>query len=106
MITRTAATYNIQYPPSGLYVENMGTARIDRGIFQIQLTFETFKIGEDAEAVTSMLSQMEKLCDDAKELTEETHCEHWMQHLEEQNKQFQWLKEGLQEVIKDRKEAY
>lgn len=83
MFTNTAATYNVQYPLSGLYVENMGTAQIDRGIFQIQLTFEKFKISEEAETVTSILSQMEKLCNDIEELTKETHCEHWMHHLEE-----------------------
>lgn len=59
------------------------------------------KIKEDATVVTFILSQMQKLCHEAEQLSKERRCKHWTHHLQEKSKQFEWLTEVLDGIIND-----
>ncbi|XP_047996213.1 uncharacterized protein LOC125234071 [Leguminivora glycinivorella] len=73
-INMTTATYTIKNINEGIYVEHVGSATIDRGIFRIQTNYEKSKIGRDVEDIRGITAQFKHYCDAVTKTNTEIHC--------------------------------
>lgn len=94
VITSTQAGYVIHYPEKGLYIEQIGQTRSERGIFRIQVSHP--KQTHNSSMVSNIIHQFSDLCNKTRDLSEETHCELLTQHLLEQQTKLKWLEQGLE----------
>ncbi|XP_071057553.1 uncharacterized protein [Onthophagus taurus] len=87
IFSSVTATYNLKYPHSGLYIEHMEHAKIERGQFRIESKINKTKIDEDMETAAGAVRDFKYLCDNITAMGHSTHCETLLHHLEEENKQ-------------------
>lgn len=102
MANTSQATHIIKHPDPGLYVEHIGSAKIERGTFRIEVKYQKARIKENEANINKTVAQVEDLCKRAKELTDETQCTSLVHHLSEQQKQLQWTIRSMNGVIKSR----
>uniref|UniRef100_A0A2A4KAG8 DUF5641 domain-containing protein n=1 Tax=Heliothis virescens TaxID=7102 RepID=A0A2A4KAG8_HELVI len=99
----TTAAYVVKKMQPGFYVEQIGTAYVDRGVFRIQTSFEKYRLIQDFEKMKNVTSRFANLCKNAGTIIDPTHCEQLHHHLLEQESKFERTKEYLTEISNTRK---
>ena len=77
------AAYTIKRPSPGLYVEHVGQAQIQRGIFRIELQLSKSDEERDLNNMNTTLYNMKQICDQTRQLVSSTHCDELTTHLED-----------------------
>lgn len=101
--TSAKGNYTIQHPEKGLYIEHLGSSRIQIGDFRLQLQFNITKMSEDTRKVTQVIENFEKLCEEAKKLSTETQCNSLSHHLRQKESEMQLAKNGLPSLHRKRR---
>ncbi|KAH9633480.1 hypothetical protein HF086_016473 [Spodoptera exigua] len=96
-------TYTVKNLSPGFYVENIGTANIDRGMFRIETVYKKERLNEDYIRIESALSKFKQLCDKADVATTDTHCNQFYHHLLEQKTKYERIKEYFTEFHETRR---
>lgn len=99
----TTTTYSVKTVPPGFYVEKIGTASIDRGIFRIEINYEKQHLEQDLVKIKTMTSQFSQLCTNAEQITTSGFCKQLQHHLLEEASKFERTKEYLTTVNQIRK---
>ncbi|CAH1099421.1 unnamed protein product [Psylliodes chrysocephalus] len=95
VISKVDSKYVIHHPHPGIYVEHIGHARLDRGIFRIQVNFETARLKQDFKNVPVVVQEFNDLCNKTKALSDETQCTSLSRHLIDQEDQLSWYRSSL-----------
>lgn len=99
----TTPTYTLKSLNAGLYVEEIGTTTINRGTFRIETDYERGSLEIDHKKIEKITTQFQQLCKDTQYIMDETHCNEFYHHLNEEKTKFETTKEYLTEIKKNRK---
>lgn len=97
------STYTLKDVQPGFYVDKIGTASVDRGIFRIETNFQKEHLEQDLVKVKTITSQFEDLCNKAEKSLKRTHCKQCYHYLTEQETKFERTYEYLTEVNQTKK---
>ncbi|GAB0098916.1 uncharacterized protein DMENIID0001_147230 [Sergentomyia squamirostris] len=80
--TTQGHNFTIVEPSPGLYVENLGSAWLKRGVLRVQFDLPYERAREDRIAITQTFENTSKACREAEELTPDIKCTVLLTHLE------------------------
>lgn len=89
------AKYTVYNPKPGLYVEHIGTGKVSRGTFRLDVPFSYAKLEEDVNSINHAVQQMYQLCENMKSHPGEKSCDYLLFHLTQLEKQADRMKESL-----------
>ncbi|XP_048479811.1 uncharacterized protein LOC119691784 [Plutella xylostella] len=92
------STYTLRNIDPGIYVEQIGTATINRGTFRIETSYQRESMKMDHEKVTNVVTQFENLCKNVKTVIHETHCEDFYHHIVQEESKFHKIIQYLTEI--------
>lgn len=90
--------YTITSQNPGIYIEHVGYAKINRGIFRIGMNFSLSEIQEDRRTMSSTVEQITKLCNESEKISEDTHCRELIHHIGEQQQEIVWKMDSIQSI--------
>jgi Family of unknown function (DUF5641) len=76
-------SYNLTYPPPGLYLEKMGIVQLDRGHIKIECPIDINIMDIDLQNVNKTVIAFEATCDQTRAYTKDGHCRTWVTTLNE-----------------------
>ncbi|PZC75506.1 hypothetical protein B5X24_HaOG206047 [Helicoverpa armigera] len=103
LLTSATTTYTIKNLESGLYIEQMGNATLDRGTFRIETTYERRTLNDNLAMAEKVLKEFKTLCDYTSKTTINTHCDQYYHHLQEEEEKLKRTHEYLTEITNTRK---
>lgn len=102
-VKSTTTTYTVKTVPPGFYVEKIGTASIDRGIFRVEINYEKQNLEQEFAKIKTVTSQFSQLCQNAARIIDSAFCNQLYHHLLEEESKFERTKEYLTEAYQTRK---
>lgn len=101
-IQTSYANYTIKNPAPGIYIEDIGHAKIDRGIFRLGVNFSISNFLLDEQTINDTFSQFNTLCNKAKGITEGTHCDELIHHITEKQQEILWNMASIRSISNHR----
>lgn len=83
-IVQVNASYEIHIPKPGMYMEDIGKTRIEKGKYNV-------------------VSNMTKMCKHIQTLSENIHCDELIHHLAKMEKESKWIKDSIDNIQTRRK---
>ncbi|KAL1488863.1 hypothetical protein ABEB36_014658 [Hypothenemus hampei] len=82
-----------------MLIEQIGTAKIDRGTIRSEIKFKKDQIRQDTIAVRNVISQLSQLCDTMRNVSANINCKTATDQLNHKQTELQWLVKGLETSI-------
>lgn len=102
-IHNASSAYTVKHIQPGFYVEEIGSANIDRGVFRIETNFERNQLEQNYAKIKDVTAKISYLCNRDNIVAQETSCKQFYHHLQEQGSMFENTKAFLTEINRTRK---
>lgn len=103
LVNSAKAQYKIEYPKPGLYIEHIGQAKIERGIFRIDIKLNKSDISYHIKNIKNVTAQIQNVCQNVAEISEKTECNTLISDMQLKETRLEWVIKGIYDVTRSRK---